>query len=158
MLQPVAGDGRDGAVAPLGAGVGQRPELLEGVGAVGHPRRHHPPQRNPPAAALGDVRGGGERVGTVGEAVGQVVRVAKPRRRRRGSGAAGRGGRLIKRRKRRVLADGHQQPVAGPVFGVGKGDGVGGHDGKVEASCGGEDAMALAPWHQLGVEIGRAAQ
>ena len=36
VFQPVAGDGRHGAVAPFGAGVGERTELFEGVGTVGH--------------------------------------------------------------------------------------------------------------------------
>ena len=55
-------------------------------------------------------------------------------------------------------ADGTEQPVPGPVLRVGEGDGVGHHGGEAQPPRGGEDPVALAARHQLGVEVGGSAQ
>ncbi len=91
VLQPVAGDRRHRAVAPLGALPGQRPEPGQGVVGVRHPRRYRPSDRNPVSAPLGDLEAGPERLGAVGEVAGEVGGGAEPgvAGGKRGRGAGG---------------------------------------------------------------------
>ena len=153
VLQPVAGDRGDRAVAPLGAGVGQGAEPVEGVVRVGEPRRHHPADRDPVAAALGDLGGGPQRLGAVGEVAGEVGRRARARPRRAGPARP-----RVERRERGVAVDGAEQPVAGPVLRVRHDDRVGDHAREAEPAGRGEYGVALLAGLQLGVEIARAAR
>ena len=67
VLEPRRGHRRDGAVAPLGAGVGVCPERRERVVRVGEARRHDAADRNAIPAPLGDLGGGAHGVGAVGK-------------------------------------------------------------------------------------------
>ena len=78
VLEPVAGHRGDGAVAALGALVGEGAELLEGVAHVGEARGDDAADRNPVAAALGDLIGGAHRLGAVGELALEVGGGAEP--------------------------------------------------------------------------------
>ena len=151
MLQPVARHRRHGAVAPLGALVGQDAEPLEGVARFGEPRRHDAADRDPILAALGDLGGGTNGLGAVGELAREVSGGAEPRV--AGGEALGRAARQC-----RVQVDGAQQPVAAPVLGVRRDHGVGGDDRQAQPPRRREHRVALLPRLQLGVEIPWTAQ
>ena len=73
VFQPVAGDRRDGAVAPLRSGVGQGAQPLEGVVGFGKAGCHDPlTDRQPVLAPLRDLLGRVERLGAVGKEAGEV--------------------------------------------------------------------------------------
>ncbi len=80
VLQPVAGDRRNGAVPPLGALVGQRPEPLEGVVGVGKAGCHYSPARSAAGtrhrSAISSARA--QRLGAVGEVAGEIGGGAEP--------------------------------------------------------------------------------
>ncbi len=86
VLQPVMGDGRDGAVPPLGAGVGEGPQPPERLVGLRQARRHHPAFGNAILAALRDRLGLAHGFGTVGKETDEVGGGAEP-------GVAGGGGR-----------------------------------------------------------------
>ena len=151
VLQPVPRHRRHGAVAPHGAGVGQRAELLKRVARVGETRRHHAAERDPVRAALGDLGGGAHGLGAVRELAREVVGRAEP-------GVAGGDEGRIERREGGVGVDGAEQPVAAPVFGVRHDDGVGDGGGKPQTPRRGQHGMAFLAGAELGVEVARAAQ
>ena len=164
VLEPVARHRGDGAVAPLGALVGEGAELLEGVVRVGEPRRHHAADRDPVPAALGDLVGGADGLGAVGELALEVGGGAEPgvAGGETGGRAVGRsGGRtvgMLEGGERGVEMDGAEETVARPVLGVRRDDGVGGDDGQPEPARRGEDGVALLAGAELGVEVAGAAR
>jgi len=154
VLQPLAGDRRDRAVAPLRAGVGLGPEPREGVGDVGGAGRDDPPPGDPPGAALGQLRGGGDRLGAVGEMADEIGGGAEPGV----AGGEGVGARLVDLRDRRVQMNRPHQPVAGPVLRVRHDGSVGGDRGDAKPARGGEHRVSLLARHELGKKIGGTAR
>ena len=164
VLQPVAGDRRDGAVAPLGAGVGEGAEPPERLVGLRQARRHHPAVGNAILAALRDRLGLRAPPRDSRERDGR----GRPRGGARRRGARWSGGRAD-------AADGFaaaasnsdsvvfkmnctQEPVASPVLRVRHHDGVRHRGRDAETAGGGEHGVARLAGHQLGVEIARSAR
>ena len=78
VLQPVASHRGDGAVAPLGAGVGEGAEPPEGLVGLREAGRHDPALGNAIGAALGDRLRLAHRLGAVGEEADEVGGGAEP--------------------------------------------------------------------------------
>ena len=77
-LQPLARHRRHGAVSPLGAGIGERAEPLEGVAGIGEAGRHDSADRDPVPASLRDLGGCVHRLGAVGEGARDIGVGTKP--------------------------------------------------------------------------------
>ena len=145
VLEPIAGDWRDGAVATHCSFVRLRAELGEGVVGVGGTRCDGAPDGNAILAPLGQYVGGSEGLGNIGEVALEVGRGAEPGIARPGTAHLCQCG---------VVMNREQEAVPVPLFGVGADHATGDHGGHAEPACGGEHVMATGFGTQFGVDSG----
>ncbi len=148
VLEPVAGDRGDGAVAAHRAVVREGAQPADRIAGVRSAGRDDPPHRDAIPAPLGDVVCGGEGLGHIGEVTLDIGCGTKPGLARPG---------IIHFRQGDVAVNGAQQPVPVPVIRV-RGNDAAGHDrGNAKAPCRREGGMTSRARAQFGMEPGRAA-